>query len=603
MNKKKKIVKILLTIVVLIMIIGTIFIIKVSNKVKDMVEETVQVDIITQQYLVKSIGATGTVVSKDMRTVTGELMNAEIDEVFVEEGDFVNKGEAIAIFKSDDLEDDLKDAAEALKDAKKRIELTKESQDRALEDAERNKEYQLSTAQDNLKSTEDAIDDLKESKKEAEDKLEELKDSEDNANNEYKLAKKNLEDSDKKLESCKTNLEKAEKIVEDAKKEEQAAKEEYNKFKNELDSKKEADKKQENTDKKNEDTEGDENASPTISGNNTNEDINKYEEDENKLAELKKTYDSKVSIREQAEKEYETAKSKHDDEFKNNTSLKLEVQAKETSYNTAKLTRQSQENTIDTLEQNIKDAEDGYKSGVKNYDNLVATQNSAIESVKNNKELSSLTSNTDLEQKQVDALEEQLEKIMVKSPISGIVTSIKYDSGDKYNSGPIAIIQDCSEYEIEAYVGEYDISDIEEGQKVIIKTDATRDDELEGTVDFVSPTGTKVGTDTSYKIRIKLNDVNDRLRLDMSASLSIIIQEKENAITVPYNAIQEDENGKTFIEIKNSDETFKKVYVDVLMESNYYTEIKQTDDIKVGDTIKIIEEEASMNPLEMLGVF
>lgn len=602
MDKKKKILKILITIVVLIMIIGTIFIIKISNKVKDMAEETVQVDIITQQYLVKSIGATGTVVSKDMKTVTGELMNVEIDEVFVEEGDFVNKGEAIAIFKSDDLEDDLVDAAEALKDAKKRIELTKESQDRALEDAERNKEYQLSTAQDNLKSTEEAIADLKESKKEAEDKLEELKDSEDNANNEYESSKKNLDDSDKKLESCKTNLEKAEKSLEDAKKEEQAAKEEYNKFKNELDSKKESDKETENTEEKTENTEGDENTSSTISGNN-NEDINKYEEDENKLAELKKTYDSKVSVREQAEKEYETAKSKHDDEFKNNTSLKLEVQAKETSYNTAKLTRQSQENTIDTLEQNIKDAEDGYKSGIKSYDNLVATQNSAIESVKNNKELSSLTSNTDLEQNQVDALEEQLEKIIVKSPISGIVTSIRYDNGDKYSSGAIAVIQDCSEYEIEAYVGEYDISDIEEGQKVIIKTDATRDDELEGTVDFVSPTGTKTGTDTSYKIRIKLNEVNDRLRLDMSASLSIIIQEKENAITVPYNAIQEDENGKIFIEIKNSDETFKKVYVDVLMESNYYTEIKQTDDIKVGDTVKIIEEEASMNPLEMLGVF
>ena len=36
-------------------------------------------------------------------------------------------------------------------------------------------------------------------------------------------------------------------------------------------------------------------------------------------------------------------------------------------------------------------------------------------------------------------------------------------------------IQDCSAFEIEAQIGEYDISDIEKGQKVLIKTDATRD--------------------------------------------------------------------------------------------------------------------------------
>ena len=600
MSKKKKIIKTLIIVLVAIMALGALLVIKVSNTVKDMTETEVKTDVITQQYLVKSIGATGTVVSKDMKTVTGELAGLEIDDVFVEVGDFVNKGESILIFKSDDLEEDLEDAAEALKDAKKRVQLSKESQDRALEDAERNKEYQLDNAQDSLKTAEESISDLKEQIADAKEELDDLKNEEADANDEYKDAKEDLEDSDKKLEKAKTKLDEAEKALEDAEKAEDEAKKAYNKAKDALDAKKEeAESEEENTEEDSESTDSD--ATPvTISGNSPAVD---FTEDEKKVAELKKAYDDAIAKREKAESDYDKAKDEYDKEFRNNTTLKLEAQSKESTYNTAKFARQSQETIIDTLESNLKDAEKSYDSGVKNYNNLVKTQESTIASVKNNKELTGLTSNTDMEEKQVEALEEQLEKIIVKAPMSGIVTSINYDAGDKYNSGAIAVIQDCSEYEIEAYVGEYDISDIKEGQKVLIKTDATRDEELEGTIDFVSPTGTKSGADTSYKIRIKLKDTNDRLRLDMSASLSIIIQEKENAVTVPYNAVQEDDNGKTFIEIKNLDDTFRKVFVDVLMESNYYTEIKMSDEIKVGDTIKIIEEESTLNPLEMLGVF
>ena len=335
---------------------------------------------------------------------------------------------------------------------------------------------------------------------------------------------------------------------------------------------------------------------------NTDNNVLSKEESE-KLAKLEKDVEDAEKELDDAKEALKDAKEKQLTVLSENSSIISDAQSKENAYNLAKFAVQSQEKTIENLEDSIEKANDSYNSSVKSYDNLVATQESALESVKSNKEISSLTSSTDMEQAQVDLYEEQLEKIMVKAPISGIVTSVNFDNGDTYKAGPIVIIQDCSEYEIEAYVGEYDISDIIEGQKVLIKTDATRDEELEGIVDFISPTGIKAGTDTTYKIRIKLNNKNDRLRLDMSASLSIITAESNDAITVPYNAIQKDEDGNTFVEVINEDGTLKKIIVEVLMESNYYTEIKENNNIKIGDKVRIIIEESSMNPLEMLGVF
>ena len=129
------------------------------------------------------------------------------------------------------------------------------------------------------------------------------------------------------------------------------------------------------------------------------------------------------------------------------------------------------------------------------------------------------------------------------------------------------------------------------GQKVLIKTDATGEEELQGTVAKVSPvaTASAASTDVTYTVRISIDTPNDRLRLDMTASLSIIVTEHENALTVPYNAIQTDEDGKAFVEIPGADGiTNEKKYITIVMESNYYTEIADGD-LEEGTEVIVID--------------
>ena len=269
----------------------------------------------------------------------------------------------------------------------------------------------------------------------------------------------------------------------------------------------------------------------------------------------------------------------------------------EIAYDQARSARQSMQTNVESLYI-------VYENAVISYENTVASAGSSVASAQAAQESAVLSQNTDQQQLQIDALTEQLEEGIVTAPFSGIVTAVNYDPGDIYMQGTLVTVQDCSKFEIEAQIGEYDIADIALGQKVIIKTDSTRDQELEGTVVFVAPTATVnttaamsgmqsgTSTDPTYEVRISVDTPSDRLRLDMSANLSIIIQKAKNAMTVPYNAVQRAEDGSYFVEVVESDgKTLTPVPVTVVMESNYYTQIK--GDLQEGQTVRLVNQQTS----------
>jgi len=277
--------------------------------------------------------------------------------------------------------------------------------------------------------------------------------------------------------------------------------------------------------------------------------------------------------------------------------LMLEYQLKQAQQGAeqAEAAVEQAEKAIDTLY-------DQYEIAQMNYENTIASADSTVAAARAAQNSAELSANTDQQRLQVDALAEQVEKGTVTAPFDGVITAVNVKQGDTYLQGVIVTVQDCSAFEIEAEIGEYDISDMKIGQKVLIKTDATREQELEGTVVFVAPTATAAmdmmtgmstgaATDPTYTVRIAVDTPSDRLRLDMTASLSIIIDEHDNAMTVPYNAVQTAEDGSNFVEVVGADESLTVVPITVLMESNYYTEI--AGDVKEGDVVRVVEQKGS----------
>lgn len=209
---------------------------------------------------------------------------------------------------------------------------------------------------------------------------------------------------------------------------------------------------------------------------------------------------------------------------------------------------------------------------------------------------------------QVQTYQEQLEKGIVTSTVSGTVTSIQVKVGDLYAGNTIATIDEIDEFMIEAEIDEYDIADIKQGMKAIIKTDATKDEELEGQVIYtaISPTenalsSATASSNTTYKIKIALNQQNERLRLGMNAKISIILDSKENVWTVPYDAVQEKEDGTHYIEIlKNgSEEETEEIGVQVGMEGTYYVEII-ANELKDGMQVVLPKQDAGTSIEELM---
>lgn len=276
--------------------------------------------------------------------------------------------------------------------------------------------------------------------------------------------------------------------------------------------------------------------------------------------------------------------------------LDISVPQAEATLNQKEAALEQADNAVKNMERSVTTMYNTYTAAVKNYDNMVAAQASSVAAAQSGQKSAEVAANTDQQQKQVDLYADQLEKAVLTAPFGGIVTAVNYDPGDTYMQGPVLTVQDCSGFEISAQIGQYDISDIELGQKVLIKTDATREQELEGTVVFISPTATVTAgmqtTDPTYEVKISVDTETDRLRLDMSANLSIIIAQHENCLTVPYHAVQTAEDGSRFVEVVGEDDTLTVVPVKVLLESNYYTEV--SGELKEGQQVRVDSEGSSM---------
>ena len=226
-----------------------------------------------------------------------------------------------------------------------------------------------------------------------------------------------------------------------------------------------------------------------------------------------------------------------------------------------------------------------YKATLENLEKTRAdakrANDSALETTKDSLKSAKLSAenSTATMEKQVSALEDQIEACTIKAPISGVVTTLNVAEGNTYAGMNAIVLEDISSLEVTTEIDEYDIGKIKPGQRVVFKTNGTGDEELEGVVKSVAPRATVgMGTSVTYKVVISVLTRNDSLKLDMTAKISIVLAESRDSLTVPYDAVVIDDDGREYVNVvdgKNEDGTniTHKVYVETGIKSSYYTEI------------------------------
>lgn len=101
-------------------------------------------------------------------------------------------------------------------------------------------------------------------------------------------------------------------------------------------------------------------------------------------------------------------------------------------------------------------------------------------------------------------------------------------------------------------VDELDINSLELNQKAVITFDAIEDEEFEGEVTSISNTASVSGGVAKYAVGIKVPK-DERMRQGMNASATIVIESKENVVTLPMLALQE-KGSKVFVYTSQSED-------------------------------------------------
>jgi HlyD family secretion protein len=173
------------------------------------------------------------------------------------------------------------------------------------------------------------------------------------------------------------------------------------------------------------------------------------------------------------------------------------------------------------------------------------------------------------------------------SPIAGVVTSVEQPlTGTNITpaTATFTIINPESVY-FKSEIDQAEVTKISVGQKATIKIDAFPDAVFESEITYISFIPVAGQTSTVYEIRFKLPVDNKNLnyRLGMDGDALITLEQQDNALTIPLDALNDD-NGKSFVWVKGEKDLVKK-YVITGIEND--TEVQILEGLNSNDSVVI----------------
>ena len=281
----------------------------------------------------------------------------------------------------------------------------------------------------------------------------------------------------------------------------------------------------------------------------------------------------------QAEKDVETAKTN----VENNEKLyeiggisKETLDNSKTTYDTAvttldqlKQSKEFLESSLSTLELNLEKANINLQTGTDKLSDTATANNYT-------KQLNSL----ETAQISLEEAKDELAKVTdaTYSPVSGTVIECNAVEGQMLTDSTVMMkVADLTNIDLDAYVSEYDISNIQVGQKVEITSDGIEGKVYTGTVTKIelvaSEQSSFSGSETVVPIVIHMDDPDERVMPGISFDLEIITTELSDISYIPISSVSKDDNGDTFVYTLDENEMLVKTPVELGTYSDMYVEI------------------------------
>lgn len=134
----------------------------------------------------------------------------------------------------------------------------------------------------------------------------------------------------------------------------------------------------------------------------------------------------------------------------------------------------------------------------------------------------------------IQRLQNMLSEATITAPISGVVTAVYAKEGEPGN-GLLFVIEDTESLKIITHIQEGDIGRVTEGMKVTIRSQATGDKEIPGTITYIAPAAgktdagtTAVSDDSSaaeFEAEVRVDAQDTGLLIGMNTTLTVLLDE------------------------------------------------------------------------------
>ena len=144
--------------------------------------------------------------------------------------------------------------------------------------------------------------------------------------------------------------------------------------------------------------------------------------------------------------------------------------------------------------------------------------------------------------------------------------------------------------QISLLIDEKDLSKVELNQDVEI---AIKDENTNSNINYKGKV-IKINKNENNKstIDVEIVDANEIIKENMEATCNVIIEEADNVVALPIEAIQKNENNEEYVDVVQSDGTTKEVLIKTGISDESYVEI--TSGLKVGDRVQIVKSSTTI---------
>jgi macrolide-specific efflux system membrane fusion protein len=172
------------------------------------------------------------------------------------------------------------------------------------------------------------------------------------------------------------------------------------------------------------------------------------------------------------------------------------------------------------------------------------------------------------------------------SPLNGTIILRNVVPGETVTASTVlyAIADDLI---VVASVDETDVGRIRTGQRAEITLDAYPDKKIAGSVFQILYEGTNVSNVITYKVKIRPGSIPSFFKSQMTANIGIITSNRSGVLLVPWNAVQEDKNGRKYVLTQTEPEQIRTPVTTGIVENN---DVEIVAGLEEGETVFVKQE-------------